>query len=166
MAPGLPSALGQGWVLGSEVPGLRASVGLVLLLVATAAVVAALVSAALRWRRFLGGLGAFRCHVRLPDATGSAARWRRGAARFDPGALRWFPAYMLLASRSLVLERSELQLSSRRSAGEDDGVPVGLTVLRGSIRGRAVELAVPGSSAAALVLWAESGPPGRGVNVA
>ena len=164
--PGLPSIAGQWWALGSEAPWLRVSVGLVLLLAVTAAAVAALVSVALRWRRFLGGLGSFRCHVRLPDATGSAARWRRGAARFDPGALRWFPAYVLLGSRSLVLERSELQLSSRRPAGEDDRIPVGLTVLRGSIRGRTVELAVPGSSASALVLWAESGPPGRGVNVA
>lgn len=130
------------------------------------AVLTTAVSAAVQWRRFTAGLGAFRCFVRLPGATGGAARWRRGAARFDPVALRWFPAYLLLASRSLVLERCELQLAGRRASGGEEGVPAGLTVLQGSVRGRAVELAVPPSSAAALVLWAESGPPGRGVNVA
>ena len=147
-------------------PWLGASLGLVLLVGLVVAAVTTAVSVVLQWRRFLTGLGTFPCFVRLPDATGTAARWRRGAARFDPGALRWFPAYLLLASRSLVLDRSELQLLGRRAAGEGDDVPVGLTVLGGSIRGRTVELAVPVSSASALVLWAESGPPGRGVNVA
>ena len=142
------------------------SIGLLLVVGLPVAVTTTVVSVALQWRHFLGGLGAFRCFVRLPDATGSAARWRPGAARFDPGALRWFPAYTLLASRSLVLERAELQLFGRWLADEGEGVPVGLTVLRGSARGRTVELAVPGTSASALVLWAESGPPGRGVNVA
>lgn len=124
------------------------------------------VAVAVRWRRFSSGLGAFRCYVRVPGSSGAFSRWRRGAARFDTDALRWFPVYTLLASRSLVLDRGELELFGRWSAGQDDGVPHGLTVLRGSVRGRTVELAVPGSSAAALVLWVESGPPGRGVNVA
>lgn len=125
--------------------------------------VAALV---LQWHRFMAGLGAFRCYVRLPGSDGAFARWRRGAARFDTDTLRWFPSYTLLASRSLVLDRCQLELSDRWPAGEDGGVPPGLTVLRGSARGRTVELAVPVTSAAALVLWVESGPPGRGVNVA
>ena len=142
------------------------SVGLALLLGVVVAVVTTAVSVTVQWRRFTGGLGAFSCFLRLPAATGPAARWRRGAARFDPGALRWFPAYMLLASRSLVMERSELELAGRRTSGEEDGVPAGLTVLQGTVRGRAVELAVPPSSASALALWAESGPPGRGVDVA
>jgi hypothetical protein len=128
--------------------------------------VAAAVLVVVQWRRFSRGLGAFRCFVRLPGQAGPFARWRRGAARFDTDALRWFPAYTLLASRSLVLEREELELFGRWAAGDDDGVPQGLTVLRGSVRGRTVELAVPASSASALVLWVESGPPGRGVNVA
>lgn len=128
--------------------------------------VAAVVSVGVRWYRFSRGLGAFRCFVRVPGSSGAFARWRRGAARFDTGALRWFPAYTLLASRSLVLDREELELYGRWHAGADDGVPHGLTVLRGSVRGRPVELAVPGTSATALVLWVESGPPGRGVNVA
>lgn len=135
-------------------------------LVALAAAVAAAVLVAVQWRRFSRGLGAFRCFVRLPGSAGPFARWRRGAARFDTDVLRWFPAYTLLASRSLVLNRCELELSGRSAAGDDDGVPHGLTVLRGSVRGRDVELAVPASSASALVLWVESGPPGRGVNVA
>ncbi len=133
------------------------------LVVSAAAVVLAVV---LAWRRFSSGLGAFRCYVRLPGTDGAFSRWRRGAARFDTDALRWFPSYTLLASRSLVLDRGELELFGRWAAGEDDGVPQGLTVLRGSVRGRTVELAVPVTSAAALVLWVESGPPGRGVNVA
>ncbi len=145
---------------------LHVSVGLALLLGAFVALVTTVVSVLVQWRRFLTGLGAFPCVVRLPGATGRAARWRRGAARFDPATLRWFPAYTLLASRSLVLQRSELELTGRRPAADADGVPPGLTVLIGSVRGRAVELAVPPSSASALVLWAESGPPGRGVNVA
>lgn len=111
-------------------------------------------------------MGAFPCWLRLPEATGTFGRWRRGAARFDTGALRWFPDYVLLASRSLVLDRGELELFGRWPAGEDDGVPRGLTVLRGSARGTTFELAVTASAAAALVLWVESGPPGRGVNVA
>lgn len=135
-------------------------VGLVL------ALLTVLAALALQWRRFTQGMGAFRCWVRLPDGTGPFARWRRGAARFDTGALRWFPDYVLLASRSLVLERGDIELFGRWSAGEGDEVPRGLTVLRGSCRGRTVELAVAASTAAALVLWVESGPPGRGVNVA
>lgn len=162
---GLPLAPG-GVGLADEVPYLHASVGLLLLLGVLVAVVTAAVSMALQWQRFVGGMGAFACYVRLPDATGSAARWRRGAARFDPGALRWFPSYVLLASRSLVFQRCELELAGRRSVSAGDGVPAGLTVVQGSVRGRAVELAVPRSSASAIVLWAESGPPGRGVDVA
>jgi hypothetical protein len=133
----------------------------VVVVLATAALLVAL-----QWRRFSRGLGAFRCFVRLPGSEGPFSRWRRGAARFDTDSLRWFPAYTLLASRSLVLGRGELELFGRWAAGGDDGVPQGLTVLRGSVRGRTVELAVPSTSAAALVLWVESGPPGRGVNVA
>lgn len=120
---------------------------------------------ALQWHRFTEGMGAFRCYVREPGASGSFGRWRRGAARFDTTALRWFPDYVLLASRSLVLDRKELELSGRWPAGEDEGVPRGLTVLRGSVRGRTVDLAVAGCTASALVLWVESGPPGRGVDV-
>lgn len=135
------------------------------LALAVLAVLGVLVVVVLRWRRFSGGLGAFRCHVRLPGTAGAFSRWRRGVARFDTDALRWFPAYTLLASRSLVLERGQLELFGRWPAGDDDDVPHGLTMLRGSVRGRTVELAVPGTSASALVLWVESGPPGRGVNV-
>jgi len=134
--------------------------------VVLAVVVTLVVTVVLQWRRFSSGLGAFRCYVRLPGTSGAFSRWRHGGARFDTDALRWFPSYTLLASRSLVLDRGQLELSDRRSAGPDDGVPQGLTVLRGSLRGRTVELAVPVTSAAALVLWVESGPPGRGVNVA
>lgn len=152
-------------VLGDGSSLLRVPVELALLGVLVA-VVTTVLSVALQWRRFTHGLGAFRCFVRLPGDTGPRARWRRGAARFDPGALRWFPTYLLLASRSVVLERSELTLAGRRSSGGEDGVPGGLTVLQGTVRGRVVELAVPPSSASALVLWAESGPPGRGVDVA
>ncbi len=137
-----------------------------LALVVLAVVVLLVVAVVLQWRRFTGGLGAFRCYVRVPGSSRAFARWRRGAARFDTDALRWFPSYTLLASRSLVLDRGELELFGRWASGEDDGVPSGLTVLRGSLRGRTVELAVPVTSAAALVLWVESGPPGRGVNVA
>lgn len=147
-------------------PWLHVSLGLALVLGVVLAVVTTVVSVAVQWRRFVAGLGTFRCFVRLPDAGGATTRWRRGAARFDPVALRWFPAYLLLASRSLVLERCELQLTGRRPASEEDGVALGLTVLQGSVHGRSVELAVPPGSASALVLWAESGPPGRGVNVA
>ncbi len=129
-------------------------------------VVAVVVVAVVQWRRFSRGLGAFRCHVRVPGSSGAFSRWRRGAARFDTDALRWFPAYTLLASRSLVMDREELELNGRFRAGHGDGVPQGLTVLEGTMRGTPVELAVPASSAAALVLWVESGPPGRGVNVA
>ena len=129
-------------------------------------VVAVVVVAVVQWRRFSRGLGAFRCHVRVPGSAGAFSRWRRGAARFDTDALRWFPAYTLLASRSLVMDREELVLDGRFRAGHGDGVPPGLTVLEGRMRGTPVELAVPASSAAALVLWVESGPPGRGVNVA
>ncbi len=142
------------------------SLGLALLVGVVVALITTVVSVVVQWSRFVHGLGAFPCSVRLPEAGGPSARWRRGAARFDPGALRWFPAYTLLASRSLVLDRSELLLSGHRSAGEDHGASAGLTVLHGTVRGRAVELAVPPSTATALVLWAESGPPGRGVNVA
>ena len=137
-----------------------------MLLAALLALVVMVASVVVQWRRFSGSLGAFRCYVRLPGGKGPFSRWRRGAARFDTDVLRWFPSYTLLASRSLVLERGELELFDRRPADGDDGVPSGLTVLLGSVRGRRVELAVPASSAAALVLWVESGPPGRGVNVA
>lgn len=130
------------------------------------ALVTVLAALALQWHRFTQGMGAFRCWVRLPGTSGRFARWRRGAARFDTSALRWFADYVLLASRSLVLERGDLELFGRWTAGEGDGVPHGLTVLRGTCRGRTVELAVAASTAAALVLWVESGPPGRGVNVA
>ncbi|WP_380168811.1 DUF2550 family protein [Jannaschia sp. R86511] len=145
---------------GTDVPSVLVAV----VLFAFAAAVA--LAVVLAWRRFSSGLGAFRCFVRLPGTTGAFCRWRRGAARFDTDALRWFPSYTLLASRSLVLDRGELELFERRPVDDDDGVPLGLTVLRGSARGRTVELAVPATSAAALVLWVESGPPGRGVNVA
>ncbi|MFC3688156.1 DUF2550 family protein [Aquipuribacter hungaricus] len=158
--------MGGPGVLDDEVPWLHVSVGLALLLGVLVAVVTTVVSVVLQWRRFVAGLGAFECFVRLPDVRGRAGRWRRGAARFDPAALRWFPAYTLLASRSLVFERCEIELSGRRSSDDGEGVPPGLTVLRGTTRSGDVELAVPASSASALVLWAESGPPGRGVNVA
>lgn len=147
-------------------PVLGVPVGAALLLGLLVAVLTTAVTVVVQWRRFTRGLGAFRCFVRLPGTSGAAARWRRGAARFDTGALRWFPAYLLLASRALVLQRCELQLVGRRASADEDGVPGGLTVLHGTVRGRVVELAVPPSSAAALVLWAESGPPGRGVDVA
>lgn len=147
-------------------PFVELTLGWVLLVGTLVALVTTVVSVAFQWRRFVGGLGTFVCFVRRPDQPGAAGRWRRGAARFDPGALRWFPAYMLLASRSLVLERCELQLSGRRPVGEGDAVPPGLTVVHGTVRSGAVELAVPAATASALVLWAESGPPGRGVNVA
>lgn len=124
------------------------------------------VAVALRWQRFSRGLGAFRCFVWLPGSDGAFSKWRRGAARFDRNALRWFPVYTLLTSRSLVFDREQLQLSDRRWSTQDDAVPEGLVVLCGSIRGRSVELAVPKATAAALVLWVESGPPGRNVNVA
>lgn len=120
----------------------------------------------LRWFHVSRGLGAFRCYVRLPGSRGPFARWRRGAARFDTHCLRWFPSWTPFASRGLLMERASLELYGRWTAGEDDPVPGGLTVLHGSIGPRSVELAVPASSAAALVLWVESGPPGRGVNVA
>jgi hypothetical protein len=142
-------------VEGFALIGLGVVLGLVLALV-------------LRWFHVSRGLGAFRCYVRLPDSSsGPFARWRRGAARFDTHALRWFPSWTPFASRGLCMERSALELFGRWTAGEhDDGVPGGLTVLRGRLGARPVELAVPATSAAALVLWVESGPPGRNVNVA
>ncbi|MFC5380537.1 DUF2550 family protein [Aquipuribacter nitratireducens] len=135
-------------------------------LVALGVVVALVLALVLRWRHVSRGLGAFRCYVRLPGSAGALGRWRRGAARFDTHELRWFPTWMPFASRGLCMERSALELFGRWTAGEGDVVPDGLTVLRGSLGRRDVELAVPASSAAALVLWVESGPPGRNVNVA
>lgn len=119
-----------------------------------------------QWLRFSRAMGSFRCFVRLPDSAGPFAGWRRGVAKFDPTVLRWFPVYVLVASRSLVVDRGEFELQERRSAGPEDGLPSGLSVVRGTVRGVAVELALPVPSASALVLWVESGPPGRGVNVA
>lgn len=127
---------------------------------------AALAVVAVQWLRFSRAMGAFRCWVRIPGAAGRFGRWRRGVARFDPIDLRWFPGFLLLASRSLVLERRALELTDRWSAGENDSVPPGLSVVHGTAGGVTVEIALSPASAAAFVLWVESGPPGRGVDVA
>lgn len=137
---------------------------LVVVVVAAVGLVAVVAVIAQR-RRIPRGLGTFPCRLRLPDSDGAGARWRTGTARLDTDTLRWIPTAMMLGSGSVVLDRGELDLQGRWTSAADDDAPHGLSVLRGSARGRAVELAVPAQSAAAVVLWVESGPPGRGVDV-
>ena len=93
--------------------------------------------------------------------------WRRGIARYDTNALQWYATLTLGLNPSLSLDRARLHLLDRFTAGRDEPrVPHGMSVVAGRYGDQRVDIAMAAGNASAFVLWVESGPPGRGVNVA
>ena len=116
--------------------------------------------------------GAFECLLReLPVELGepeSTGPWRSGLARYDGDRLRWYSSLAIGLGPSLVIERQLLEFIARRDGGGESAgrSTSGTVVLTLSYGARLLELAVAARYAAALTLWVESGPPGRGLDVA
>ncbi|MGF1646637.1 MAG: DUF2550 family protein [Kineosporiaceae bacterium] len=139
-------------------------------LVAAVVVLAALLLVVVLVRRWalVAAAGAFECQVRS-GSQGSA--WRAGVARYDAAQLSIFPLLSLSWWPALVLTRHRLSVVDRRrgsdGAGPGDLRPVaGTTVLRCRYEGRVIEIAMDDRVAGGFAVWVESGPPGRGINVA
>ena len=112
-------------------------------------------------------LGAFGCLVRVGAADSEMGPWRRGIARYDTNALQWYATLTFGLNPSLSLDRDRLHLQDRFTADRDEPrVPHGMSVVVGRYGDRRVDIAMAAGTASAFVLWVESGPPGRGVNVA
>jgi hypothetical protein len=111
--------------------------------------------------------GAFGCHVRTG---GSGTSWRAGVARYEAARLAVFTTLALAWWPSLVLYRDRLAVVDRRSAADDTSGPSSATatttILRCRYDGRVVEIAMDERVAGGFAVWVESGPPGRGINVA
>lgn len=141
--------------------------GLTAVLLAVALVlVAAVVLLVVRRLALARQLGAFDCLVRVGGVDTPMGQWRRGIARYDTNVLQWYATMTLGLSPSLTLDRAELRLLERFTAGPDEPrVPDGMSVVVGRYGNRRVAIAMAAGTASAFVLWVESGPPGRGVNV-
>lgn len=137
--------------------------------VAFVAVVGATVVVLLLVRRWLlaRSQGAFECHVRTGGTGGS---WRAGVARYEAARLAVFATLSLAWWPSLVLYRDRLSVVDRRSAADDPAGPTSASattiILRCRYGGRVVEIAMDDRVAGGFAVWVESGPPGRGINVA
>ena len=112
-------------------------------------------------------LGAFSCLVRIGGPEDHLGPWRRGIARYDIHSLQWYATLTFGLNPSLTLDRAELHLTGRSTTGGGEPrVPHGMSVVSGRYGGQLVDIAMAAGVASAFVLWVESGPPGRGVNVA
>ncbi len=111
-------------------------------------------------------LGAFDCLVRVGAVGHPLGPWRSGIARYDTNALQWYATLTFGLNPSLTLDRAELHLLDRFTTGRGEPrVPHGMSVVSGRYGARRVDIAMAAGVASAFVLWVESGPPGRGVNV-
>lgn len=138
-------------------------------LVTVVTVVGVLLVLLLAVRRWLLGSsqGAFACHLRVG---GSGTSWRAGVARYEAARLAFFASFALSWWPSTTLYRDRLSMVDRRSALDDPGGPSSATattiILRCRYDGRVVEIAMDERVAGGFTVWVESGPPGRGINVA
>lgn len=112
-------------------------------------------------------MGAFACLVRTGRVGRRKGPWRRGIARYDTNALQWYATLTFGLNPSLTLERCQLRLLGRSTtAPGEHRVPDRMSVVSGRFGDQEVDIAMADPVASAFVLWLESGPPGRGVNVA
>jgi hypothetical protein len=140
-------------------------------IVTLAVVLAILAVALILVRRVVVGSarGAFECHVRRPFP-GETRSWRSGIARYEGTRISIFALVSLAWWPTVTLYRDRLTVLERRQGVDEVGAPIlpsgPATVLRCRYDDRLVDLAMDDLAAGGFSVWVESGPPGRGVNVA
>ena len=91
-------------------------------------------------------------------------RWRLGLAAYQPGDLRWFPAFGFRLRPGEVFARHALAVVSRRPAdpGEETSIGRGTVVVEcetGQAAAR-IELALSEDALTGFLAWLEAAPPG------
>lgn len=135
----------------------------VIVVAGLALVVAALAVALLAWRRHhllhAGGVD-----VAMRVGVGGRG-WHLGVAHYRGEEFAWYRALSLRSGPSWVLNRSSVEIASRRepSTAETYTMPSGSTVLGVTGLGRDVELAMGPDALTGFLSWLESAPPGKSV---
>lgn len=129
-------------------------------------------------RLSLGSMrGTFECYIREVNSPGAAAPgaarttpWRAGLARYDGSRIAFFATLAFRWWPSRVFDRNRLEIVDRLHGAEASHAPPVATgsaaILRCRHDGNVVELAMDEMAASGFAVWVESGPPGRGINVA
>jgi hypothetical protein len=88
--------------------------------------------------------------------------WAPGLGRFVGEELRWHRIFSLATRPRYVLDRSELEVRSRRSPDDMErlALPDDSVVLRCVIKGRQLDIALRQSALNGFLSWLEAAPPG------
>ena len=91
-------------------------------------------------------------------------RWRLGLAAYQPGELRWYPAFGFRLRPRVAFARHELTVVSRRLADPVEETSIGSgTVVVECDTGQAaarIELALSEDALTGFLAWLEAAPPG------
>lgn len=88
--------------------------------------------------------------------------WAPGLARFVGEELRWHRIFSLAVRPRYVLDRSELEIRSRRSPDDMErlALPDDSVVLRCAMKDRQLDIALRQSALNGFLSWLEAAPPG------
>ncbi|HEX6074745.1 MAG TPA: DUF2550 domain-containing protein [Micromonosporaceae bacterium] len=88
--------------------------------------------------------------------------WAPGLGRFVGEELRWHRIFSLATRPRYVLDRSDLEIRSRRSPDEMErlALPEDCVVLRCAVKDRLLDIAMRQSALNGFLSWLEAAPPG------
>ena len=87
--------------------------------------------------------------------------WHSGLGRYRGDEFRWYRISGLSSGANVVLDRTRLEITDRRSPVAGEMHPAGATVLTCRDGGRTWELAIGADVLTGFSSWLESTPPGR-----